>query len=204
MKTEQIVAFGIAVGIGGAGILWGFSKLLPAFGVAIGLAISIATTGVVSSGAIAGWIVPTASAGVAAAGFGAAYLIVVKAMDAAEKAPFNWSVPALAILAGFLVEICKEFYPASPLIKILFATVAAFLILVGGVLFTRAGMKWKIPAAGMQIAPPLLILLLIISESEETKLLMAVKEISFATWAALLGMLSVAAGVMYLARNKKV
>ena len=114
MKPTELVALGTAIGVGGAGVLWGLAQVIPAIGVAFGLAIALATAGVVPVGILAGWIVPIAAAGVGAAGAATAYVIVVKAVESASEETFRLDTPSLSNSGRFPCRSLQRVPPRRP------------------------------------------------------------------------------------------
>lgn len=193
-NAKEILAIGGAVGFGllglGGGfglILWGASKILPVLVTSFSLAVAIVTTGVVAAGPIAEWVVPVAAAGVAAAGVSSTVFIVVKVVKIASEETFSLALPILSVLAGFLVDLSKEFYKGSELTKNLFATVAGFVFLVGGILYKKKGFKWKFIGGLLHIMLPLFVLISIY-ESSKSNVIHALESVSFETWAAVSGL----------------
>ncbi len=98
------------------------SQLVVAFGTAVGIAGAFMTAGSSIGDAVEVWAVRVAAIGLAAGGASIGYKVVVNISQNIESNIFSWALPLVSIFAGLLVELNKEFYPATPLLKHLFAT----------------------------------------------------------------------------------
>lgn len=190
---EKQPGFVLAVGVSAAAVvaalLWGLAKIIPAIGVAFGLAFAIASTGLATSASVASWLAPVAAAGIGIAGTSVAYLVVVEVVSQVKKAPFEWAIPILSIFAAFLVDLCKEFIFDSKLEQILFAGLTAFLVLAGGFLLTRKAIAFKIAGIVMPLLPPAYVLAFLLHGRKADEFIIAIKGLSLQTVAGMVGML---------------
>jgi hypothetical protein len=184
-----VLVVGISAAAVLAALLWGLAQVIPAVGVAIGLAFAVAGTGLATSASVASWVAPVASTGLGIAGTYVAYLVVVEVVSQAKKAPFEWAIPILSIFAAFLVDLCKEFIFDSKLEQILFAGVTAFLVLAGGFLLTRKAIAFKIAGFVMPLLPPAYVIAFFLHGRKADEFMSAIKVQSFQTVAVMVGML---------------
>jgi hypothetical protein len=136
-KPAVIVALGIAGAAVLAALLWGLSEIIPALGVAVGLAISVSATGLATASGLAPWVAPLATVGVGVTGASAAYIVIITVGEKVKQSPYVWTIPLLSITAGLLADLCKEFFFDNKIAQIVFTTIVAFMLLVGGYLLTK-------------------------------------------------------------------
>jgi hypothetical protein len=167
----------LASGIGGAALLLasllGIAKIFPAIGAAIGLVFAVSVTGLATSAHVAEWVAPAATVGVATAGLAAAYFVVVRVSAEAKKAPYDWAMPILAIFAGFLTDLCNDFYlDDEKITRALFSALTAIMMLVGGFLVSKQGLTQKAIGILLPLLVPVTILAkLLLSAQHDTKTL---------------------------------
>lgn len=133
-----ILAMGAAAGLA----LWGFAQVIPPLfqGIAFviqavvaagGLAVGLAAG---SAGAVSAWVVPVASAGVAATGAGVTLVVLHKIVENGKEKPYEWLLPALGLLAVFFVDISKDGLVDNGTMRALYALGTGICTIGGGVL----------------------------------------------------------------------
>ncbi len=138
-----IIAWGIAIGCGLAGLGLVLKFLLPALGAMVGIATAIITGGIVST-TVSSWVIPAAGIGLATTGGAAGIILLVKVVEEAKKKPFEWALPILAIVSGLVVDSCKELFQTdNDFIRIIYGASVSSLFLLGGILWTQKKVKFK-------------------------------------------------------------
>ena len=202
-KSESEAFFWIALVIGGplgiAALFWGVSQLVVAFGTAVGIAGAFMTAGSSIGDAVEVWAVRVAAIGLAAGGASIGYKVVVNISQNIESNIFSWALPLVSIFAGLLVELNKEFYPATPLLKHLFATLFAFTVLVAGYLFTKQSKLLKVCGFVLVVIPPVLFLVRVLSGGNYTQIDEAFSFVSWDQYATLGGFFALVALIAVLA-----
>lgn len=163
--NEAVLWIALAIGapLAIAAIFWGLSQLVEAFGTAIGIAGALISAGSSVGDAVGVWAVRAAAIGLGAGGASIGYKVVVNISQNIESNVFNWTLPLISIFAGLLVELNKEFYPATPVLKHMFAALFAFTILVAGYLFTKKSKLLKVCGSVLVVIPPGLFLVRVLS-----------------------------------------
>lgn len=85
-------------------------------------------------------------------------------------------------------EIDKEFYQSDPIIKHLLSAVFAFIMLIGGYLFTKQGMTSKICALFLMLSPPVIIFLSVV-DAHSTNIVQSLTAISPWQWFTIIGVI---------------
>jgi hypothetical protein len=157
----EIVAWGLAIGLGLTGLGLLLKWVLPALGAVVGIATSIISGGLIAS-SFNSWVVPAASAGLLIGGGSTLLLVFVRVAKEAKKNTFEWALPILAIFAGLVIDLCKELYTEKPIARVIYATSVSALYLLGGILWRlkREGTKQiflKITSIIIFLLPPFLI-----------------------------------------------
>ena len=185
----------LAVGLSAAALLaaalWGLSKILPAIGVAVGLGWATAAAGLSAYSAASPWVLPAAGAGLAAAGATLTIRVVHTITQQARKDPLAWLAPTLGLVAAFLVDVCREFYPEAPLVKVMFAGVAGVLVAIGGTLIYKGSFLRIAAGAFAIIGAPAVITLYMLTDRSSQGIGHAAAQVSTTTWLALGGVLGV-------------
>jgi hypothetical protein len=186
-ENEAILWIALAIGVplGIAALFWGLSQLIVAFGTAVGIAGAFISAGSSVGDAVEVWAVRVAAIGLGAGGASIGYKVVVNISQNIESNVFNWALPLISIFAGLLVELNKEFYPATPLLKHLFAALFAFTVLVAGYLFTKKSTLLKVCGFVLVVIPPGLFLVRVLSGGAYTQVDEAFSSVSWGQYATL-------------------
>lgn len=148
-KPLQIIAWGLAAGFILAGLGFFLKWVLPALGAMVGIATAIGTGNALPAG-INSWIIPLAAIGLALGGGSGGIILLVKVVKGAEKNLYQWTLPILAVISGFVVDTCKEVFQASHsetgdlLLRIGYGASVTGLFLLGGILWKhkKVTLKW--------------------------------------------------------------
>lgn len=143
-SPSAVLAIGIAIAACIAAALWGLAQVIPAFGVAVGLGIAAASTGFATAGTIASWVPTAASVGIVAGGASITVYVVSKVVESGKNRPYEWTLPALTILAVFFVDMTKEIAFSTQLERATFAFATGMLTLAGGFLLLQRAWAAKI------------------------------------------------------------
>ena len=186
-----IVAYGFAVALaivaGGISTQW----LVPALGAGFGIATIIITKGITSAAGVDySWVIPTGAAGVALIGGVAVVFLLMKIVRRAAKQPYLSVLPLLAVLAGFCVDLCKDFYPHLPMVRIAFGGVTCALFVMGGLWWRRYGLLNKLAGTLLILISPLVILAHRVSGNIEQGLGNALGNMDPKSWIAFGGLLA--------------
>lgn len=133
-----IVAIGAAIGLAGWGILAGLAQLAPALGVMV----SLATTGAAAGFTVGPALGTVAAYGAATTGAALSVQLGVKIMREARKEPLLWGTPVLGVVSGFLVQLCEELWKGPRAVWLAFSVAVSLLVVVGGVFYST-----RMPAA---------------------------------------------------------
>ncbi len=132
----MIIAIGIAVGFGLTGLGFLLYYVISALGAIISGALATVT---VSTG-----VITATGVGVAAAGGGTGVFLLVKVVKEADKKPFVWALPILAIVSGLVIDTCKELYMTdNNFIRIIYGSSVSGMFLLGGILWKQKKVKFK-------------------------------------------------------------
>lgn len=165
---KQIVALIVIGAIGIAIICVGLSFLLPALGVAAGLAWSIGTTGSAVGISVTPIVVSAAGYGLAGAGLASATYVVVHITKQVQKEPFRWLLPVLGVFNGLLVQICSDYWEGPKLVWTGIAAISALLVVVGGVLYSYQSRSLMVLGFLLHLFIPLVVVLCITSNSSSS------------------------------------
>jgi energy-converting hydrogenase Eha subunit C len=194
-----IIAIGIAAAAVIAGLGWGLGQLLKFLCIGIGIAASIIAGTTAVGTVIASWVIPATATGLGAAGIFVTATVLFNVTVKVKKKPYEWLVPLLGVFSGFLINLSKEYYFDVPIAKIIFATISALLVVVGGVLFKKKRISYKVIALFLFFAPPLTILLSDILFQGKDTLLIALQSVHWSTWVSVIGLTAIAIMIMVLA-----
>lgn len=197
MKNPMwLLAAGIGVALIILAILFGLSYLLPAVGVAVSLAFTGAAAGFVMAPEVANF----ATYAIVVAGGAVAIQLTVRVVREAQKKPYSWTLPLLALVNGFLVLNCKEYWQGNKMVWSLMSVVLAALVVVAGALYARKSKLLKICALVIYFLVPLITLSAILISSPSSGVIDAFTTIPAKAW-VLLGIMGILAVFLaFLAR----
>lgn len=198
-NTGEAALFVLAAGAAIALVLWGLSVFLPALGVALGLAWSVGSTGTAVGISAAPGLVSAATYGLFLAGGGSAIYVAVNIAERAQREPFQWLLPVLAVVNGFLVQICSEYWHGPKLVWLILSTISALLVVIGGALYVQGSVVLKGLGFLLHLLIPLIVLLSITSASAST-IEAAILEVPVRAWLLLTAMVLVAVTLAALAK----
>ena len=188
-----LLAYVIGIPLGIAAFLWGVGQIIVAVGTASALVIGMFSAGAALGDVVEVWAIRTAAIALGVGGATVAFKVVVNITQQVKNDAYAWALPIIAILVGLIVEIDKEFYEASPIFKHFISAVFAFVMLVGGYLFTKKGKVPKISAIILMFSPPSIILTSIISSADANNVKQAFLSVGFLQWVTIIGIVSLAA-----------
>ena len=201
-----IIAYGIAVAL--AIVAAGISTqwLVPALGAGFGIAATIISKGIAPASVDYSWVIPTGAASVALIGGVAATFLLIRIVNRAASQPYLAVLPLLAVLAGFCMNMCKDFYPNSSLVRIGLGGVTCVLFVMGGLWWKRYGFLNKLAGTLLILISPLLILTHGFSESIDQGLGTALGNVTTQSWIALGGFVTlvVVTGFLALALGEEI
>ena len=186
-----VLAYGVAIALaivaGGITTQW----LVPALGAGFGIATTIISKGLTGGGTDYSWVVPAGAAGLALIGGVATVILVIKIVKRASGELYLAALPLLAVLAGFCVDIYKDFYPNDPLVRVGFAAVTCGLYALGGLWWRRYGLLNKIAGTLLILISPLVILAHGVTNNLTEGLSVALGSITTQSWIALGGLVTI-------------
>ena len=182
-----VLAYGAAIGLAIFAVGISTQWLVPALGAGFGIATNIISKGIGSTGADYSWVIPTGAAGLALIGGVAVVLLLIKLVRRAKGQLYLTVLPLIAVLAGFLVDLCKDFYPDLPLVRIGFGAVTCGIFVLGGLWWRRYGLLNKIAGTLLLLISPFVILAHGVSSGMEQGLSAALAQVSIQSWIALGG-----------------
>jgi hypothetical protein len=143
-NPSLVMAYGVAVAL--AIVAAGISTqwLVPALGAGFGIATTIISKGIVAGGSEYSWVIPVGAGGIALIGGVLVVFLLMKIVKSAAGRPYLAVLPLLAVLAGFSVDMCKDFYPNLPWARIGFGAVTSALYVMGGLWWKRYGLLNKL------------------------------------------------------------
>ncbi len=185
-----IVAYGFAVAL--AIIAAGISTqwFVPALGAGFGIATTIISKGIASAGVDYSWVIPAGAAGVALIGAVAVVFLLMQIVKRAANQPYLAVLPLLAVLAGFCVHLCRDFYPNLPLVRIGFGGITCALFIMGGLWWRRYGFLNKLVGTLLILLSPMVILAHKVSGSIDQGLAISMGDLATQSWIALGGFLA--------------
>ena len=184
-----VLAYGVAIALaivaGGITTQW----LVPALGAGFGIATTIISKGLAEAGKDYSWVVPAGAAGLALIGGVGVALLLMRIVKKARGQLYLAVLPLLAVLAGFCVDMCKNFYPNDPLVRIGFAAVTSCVFCLGGLWWRRYGLLNKIAGSLLFLIAPLVILAHGVNNNLNQGLSFALGSVTSQSWIALLGLI---------------
>jgi hypothetical protein len=186
-----ILAYGVAIALAIVAVGISTQWLVPALGAGFGIATTIITKGLSGGGTDYSWVVPAGAGGLALIGGVAVVFLVITIVKRARGQLYLAVLPLLAVLAGFCVDMCKDFYPNDHLVRIGFAGVTCGLYALGGLWWRRYGLLNKIAGALVILIAPLVILAHGVSNNLNQGLSVALSNVTTQSWMALGGLLSI-------------
>ena len=184
-----VLAYGVAIALaivaGGITTQW----LVPALGAGFGIATTIISKGLAEAGKDYSWVIPAGAAGLALIGGVAVVLLLMRIVKKARGQLYLAVLPLLAVLAGFCVDMCKNFYPNDPLVRIGFAAVTSCVFCLGGLWWRRYGLLNKIAGSLLFLIAPLVILAHGVNNNLNQGLSFALGSVTSQSWIALLGLI---------------
>jgi hypothetical protein len=177
-----ILAVGVAVAVGLVALGFALKAILPALGVAVGLAFATATTGLATSGAVAAWVAPVAAAGIGTTGVVLAVHLLVSVGKTAQEKPYEWTLPLLGVAAGVALNLWKDLVDTPESVRLLLGGIAALWIVVAGACYKRPGWRWKCAAVPLYLVPPVILLGLDLRQRGFTPAKVYLGGVSNSTW----------------------
>jgi hypothetical protein len=193
-----VLAAGLAIAACIAAALWGLALVIPAVGAAIGLGIAVASTGFATAGAVASWLPTAASAGLAAGGASITIYVVSKVVESGKNRPYEWTLPALTVLAVFFVDMTKEIAFSAQLERAIFAFATGMLTLAGGFLLLQRALAEKIIGFLLPFFPAIVVVAIYLKEGQIQTLMSDILAAGNTGAIGLVGAISVAAFVAIL------
>ena len=186
-----VLAYGVAIALaivaGGITTQW----LVPALGAAFGIATTIIAKGLTGGTTDYSWVVPAGATGLALIGGVAVVILVIRIVKRASGQLYLAVLPLLAVLAGFCVDMCKDFYPDDQLVRIGFAAVTCGLFALGGLWWRRYGLLNKIAGTLLMLIAPLVIVAHGVSNNLNQGLSHALGSVTMQSWIALGGLMTI-------------
>ena len=136
-------------------------------------------------------MVPAGATGLALIGGVAVVILVIRIVKRASGQLYLAVLPLLAVLAGFCVDMCKDFYPDDQLVRIGFAAVTCGLFALGGLWWRRYGLLNKIAGALLMLIAPLVIVAHGVSNNLNQGLSHALGSVTMQSWIALGGLMTI-------------
>jgi len=194
-----VLAYGVAIALaivaGGISTQW----LVPALGAGFGIATNIISKGIVAGSTDYSWVVPAGAAGLALIGGVGVVLLLIRIVKQAKGQLYLAVLPVLAVLAGFCVDLCKDFYPNYPLVRIGFGAVTSAVFVMGGLWWRRYGLLNKIAGTFLILLSPLVILAHGVSTSIDQGLGIALGAVTAQSWIAILALFAILIAIGLLA-----
>jgi len=184
-----VLAYGAAITLAIVAVGISTQWLVPALGAGFGIATTIITKGMGSTGTDYSWVIPTGAAGLALIGGVAVVLLLIRMVQRASGQLYLAVLPLLAVLAGFLVDLCKDFYPDLPLVRISFGAVTCGIFVLGGLWWRRYGLLNKIAGTLLLLISPFVILAHGVSSGMDQGLSTALGQVATQSWIALGGLI---------------
>jgi hypothetical protein len=186
-----VLAYGGAIALAIVAVGISTQWLIPALAAGFGIATNIISKGILTPGSEYYWVIPVGAGGLALIGGVAVVFLLIKIVKQASGQLYLAVLPLLGVLAGFCVDLCKDFFPNDPLVRIGFATVATCLFVLGGLWWRRYGLLNKIAGTFLMLLSPLVILAHGVSENiGEGEWGAALGAVKTQSWIALGGLLA--------------
>ena len=185
-----VLAYGVAIAL--AIVAAGISTqwMVPALGAGFGIATNIISKGIGPTAGEYSWVIPAGAAGLAVVGGVAVVFLLMKIVKRATGQPYLAVLPLVAVLAGFCVDMCKDFYPDLPLVRIGFGAVTSGIFVMGGLWWKRYGLLNKIAGTFLILLSPFVILAHGVSGSIDQGLTTALDKVAIQSWIALGGLVA--------------
>ncbi len=186
-----VVAYGVAIAL--AIIAAGISTqwLVPALGASFGIATNIISKGMAATGQDSSWVIPVGAGGLALIGGVLVVFLLMRIVKHAASRPYLSVLPLLAVLAGFSVDMCKDFYPNLPMVRIGFAAVTSVLFVIGGLWWRRYGLLHKMAGTLLMLISAMVILAHGVSGGINQGLEAALSNVPTQSWMALGGLMTI-------------
>jgi hypothetical protein len=163
--------------------------VIPALGAGVGIASTIISHGISSVERYDSWVIPVGAAGMAAIGGVAVVLLLVGLVKKAAGKPYLVALPVLGVLAGFAVDMCRDFYPNAPLARFAFSALSGALLVVAGLWWRRFGWLNKLAGALVMVSPLLVMVGHALSPAISQGFSAALGQVSIQGWLAMGGLL---------------
>lgn len=188
----------IPLGIAAAIVVYAFLAGMALLAPALGTGWAIAWNGTAAGVSIAPAVGAAAGYGVAVIGAAVAIRVTLQVTEAARKKPYSWLLPLLSAFAGFLVLLCKEYWPGNKLIWFIMSGISAALAVAGGVLFGLKSCYLKAIAILLYLAIPGTVVIAMATASH-SPLLDAILAIPAQLWLVLGALCAVLVAMILLA-----
>jgi hypothetical protein len=186
-----VLAYGGAIALAILAVGISTQWLIPALAAGFGIATNIISKGILTPGSEYSWVIPIGAGGLVLIGGVGVVFLLMKIVKQARGQLYLAVLPLLGVLAGFSVDLCKDFFPNDPLVRIGFAAVAACLFVLGGLWWRRFGFLNKIAGTFLMLLSPLVILAHGVSENiGEGGVAAALGKVTAQSWIALGGLLA--------------
>lgn len=186
-----VLAYGGAIALAIVAVGISTQWLIPALAAGFGIATNIISKGILTPGSEYSWVISTGAGGLALIGGVAVVFLLIKIVRQASGHLYLAVLPLLGVLAGFSVDLCKDFFPNDPLVRIGFAAVATCLFVLGGLWWRRYGLLNKIAGTFLMLLSPLVILAHGVSENIDQGWGAALGKVTAQSWIALGGLLAI-------------
>ena len=199
-KTDWPLGVLVAAGVVGAIMAfgWALAQIIPALGVAAGLATSLTATGLVGAPGAAAWWGPAAAVGLGGGGAAGFTWLMVKVVREAPKDPYKYTLPILGIVGSLFLDLAKDYAIDNQLLKILLSAILAFSVVVAGACYESGSLLWKGIAILLLLAPPGAILVRNLNRPGVASMQDAFVQIPGAVWIRLVGFLVISTVVLVL------
>ena len=185
-----VLAYGVATALAIVAVGISTQWLVPALGAGFGIATNIISKGIGSSAGEYTWVIPAGAGGLALVGGVAVVLLLMKIVKRATGQPYIAVLPLVAVLAGFCVDMCKDFYPDLPLVRIGFGALTSAIFVMGGLWWKRYGLLNKIAGTFLILLSPFVILAHGVSGRIDQGLTTALDNVAIQSWIALGGLIA--------------
>ncbi|QBE66492.1 hypothetical protein [Pseudoduganella lutea] len=214
-KPFLVLAWGLVaaavLGVFGVYVLpavgWAIATVIEAFGVAAGLAVATATTGLATATVLAPWVAEVAAVTLGATGMGVGYLVVLKVVEKGKDHPYELLVPVFGILAALCVDLTKDALLESQIMKAFYPFFTGALTIIGGVLLINKQLPMRIVGGLLPFIPPLLVVQQLLTRKKYDVAKAALQDPTtpefIAVWGTLIvGLVIVIIGVLQPGRGK--
>jgi hypothetical protein len=153
-SVPQILAAGAVIVATLIAFAFLLKLVLPAIGVAIGLGVATATSGLATAGVVATWFAPVAAGGTAVIALMVSLRVLNIVTQSAADKPYEWTLPLLGVAAGILVNLSEDLVIQQPPMRLMFGGIAALWVVIAGACYKRKGWRWKVTAALLYLLLP--------------------------------------------------